>query len=87
MSKPSLSYLEEKLVSGNEERVLLQDPADAHHRVRPHDVHGHARTECRQIVRAVESHSDRERAKYEVRGAHASRMREGIYHTLSSLAP
>ena len=87
MSKPSLSYLEEKLVSGNGERALLQDPADAHHRVRPHDVHGQARTECRQIVRAVQSHSDRERAKYEVRGAHASRMREGIYHTLSSLAP
>src|SRR5260370_14390190 len=51
-TRPSLSYLEEELVRRNEERVLLQDPADDHHRVRPHDVHGHARAEFRQIVRA-----------------------------------
>ncbi len=44
-NRPSLPDLEEELVRRNEERVLLQDPADDHHRVRPHNIHGHARAE------------------------------------------
>src|SRR5207249_12208785 len=47
----SLPKLEEELIRRNEERILLQDPADEHHRVRSHDVDGQARAESRQIVR------------------------------------
>jgi hypothetical protein len=41
-SRPSLPYLIEELVRWNEERVLLQNPADDHDRVRAQDIHCHA---------------------------------------------
>src|SRR5229473_1621976 len=48
---PSLPYLEEELVRRNEERILVQQPAHDHDRVRAHDVHCQRGAYFRQIVR------------------------------------
>src|SRR5882724_9066741 len=50
-NRPSLPELEEELVRRNEERVLLQHPADQHERMRPHDVDYHTSAKFRQIIR------------------------------------
>ena len=49
-SGAAFAQLAQKLVGRHEERVLLQDAADDHHRVCAHDVHGDFCTKLVQIV-------------------------------------